>query len=157
MKSPTRIRIELHGIAPLPSDLDPDEEGLGYGRALTDCRARLSELAQRLGVCPLHRFEDDESALWDELEEDVLRDAEDEREAEQQLLGMLDEHGAWYDAEDGLATVRTLLEHLEREDPEGSMSNGSRTRDAIWDLRAVEAILHDAHDRGRRFRLARDT
>lgn len=151
MTAPTRIRIELHGVASLPPDLDPDEEGLDYGRALTAARSCLTSLAQRLGVRPLHRFEDDENALWDEMEEDVLRRAEDERDAEAELLGMLNEMGEWYDAGQGLETVSAMIDHFEEQDP-GTPVAGTTARDVLWDLRAVEAILGDAHRRGRRFR-----
>lgn len=154
MSAPTRIRLELLGLAPLPADLDPDEEGLAYGTALTDCRACLTSAAQRLGVRPLHRFEDDENRLWDELEEEVMRHAEDEREAEQEILSLLDERGAWHDAEDGLETVRALIRHLEQEGEGTPPANGCRPSAALWDLRAVEAILEDAHERGRRFRVS---
>lgn len=154
MSNPTRIRIELLGLAPLPADLDPDEEGLTYGSALTACRACLTAAAQRLGVKPLHRFEDDEDRLWDELEEEVMHQAEDEREAHQEILGLLDERGAWHDAEDGLETVRALVRDLEERDRGPELANGCRTRDVLWDLRAAEAILQNAHERSRRFRLS---
>lgn len=154
MSVPTRVRLELLGVAPLPSDLDPDEEGLTYGTALTDCRASLTTAAQRLGVRPLHRYQSDEDALWDELEEEVMRRAEDEREAEQEILSMLDERGDWHDAEDGLDTVKALIQHLEQDAAEAPVANGCRTRDVLWDLRALETILRDAQARGRRFRLS---
>lgn len=153
MSVPIRIRLELRGLAPLPSDLDPDEEGLTYGRTLEDCRACLTSAAQRLGVRPLHRFVSDESSLWDELEEEVMRTAEDEREAEQELLSLLDERGEWHDAEDGLDSVRALIRHLEQNGAGNPVASGWRTSDVLWDLRALEAILVEAHDRGRRFRL----
>ena len=149
----TAVRVELLGLAPLPSDLDPDEEGRGYGHALAECREALTGVAQRLGIRPLHRFATTESDLWDELAEEVMARAEDEREAEAEIQELLNERGDWHDPEDGLETVRTLIAHYESASTDADVSASSSAEDVLFDLRAIEMILAEAARKERGFRL----
>ena len=154
MPDATAVRVELLGLVPLPPDLDPDEEGRGYGLALAECRDALTAVAQRLGVRPLHRFATTESDLWDELAEEVMARAEDEREAEAEILELLNERGDWHDPEDGLDTVRALMAHYESAPPREAVCNSSSVADVLFDLRAIEMILGEAAAKQRGFRLA---
>ena len=154
MPAATAVRIELLGLAPLPPDLDPDDEGRVYGSAITTCRDALTGVAQRLGVRPLHRFASTESDLWDELAEEVMARSEDERDAEAEIQQLLNERGDWHDAEDGLHTVRSLIAHFESASPREIVCGAVAAGDLLFDLRAVELILAAAADRERGFRLA---
>ena len=149
----TAVRVELFGLAPLPSDLDPDEEGRGYGIALASCCDALTAVAHRLGIRPLHRFATNESDLWDELSEEVLARAEDEREAEAEILELLNERGEWHEAEDGLETVRALIAHYDSRPAGEIVCDSARVEEVLFDLRALELILAQAVHRERGFRL----
>lgn len=149
----TAVRVELLGLAPLPSDLDPDEEGRGYGIALATCCDALTAAALRLGIRPLHRFSTNESDLWDELSEEVLARAEDEREAEAEILELLNERGEWHEAEAGLESVRALIGHFELRPAAETVCGTATVEDVLFDLRALELILAGAVDRERGFRL----
>lgn len=154
MPAATAVRVELLGLAPLPPDLDPDEEGRGYGVAIARCRDALTAVAQRLGVRPLHRFASTESDLWDELAEEVMARAEDERDAEAEIQELLNERGDWHDPEDGLHTVRALIAHYETDGSHEAVCGGAAIADVLFDLRALELILGETAERERGFRLA---
>ena len=150
----TAVRVELLGLAALPPDLDPDEEGRGYGLALAECCDALTKLAQRVGVRPLHRFASTESDLWDELAEEVMARADDERDAEAEIQELLNERGDWHDPEDGLHTVRALIAHYDTEPPHAVVCGSTGAGELLFDLRALEMILAQAAGKERRFRLA---
>ena len=150
----TAVRVELLGLAPLPPDLDPDDEGLRYGLALADCCDALTAVAQRLGVRPLHRFASTESELWDELADEVMARVDDERDAESAILELMNERGDWHDPEDGLHSVQALITHYESASPQAPVGGPHTARDVLFDLRAVEMILTQAAKRERGFRLA---
>ncbi|HUF26525.1 MAG TPA: hypothetical protein VMM18_06025 [Gemmatimonadaceae bacterium] len=151
----TRIRLELTGLAQLPPDFDPDEEGFVYGKAFASCQAALTEAARRLGVLPLQRFSTNELDLYDEIEHDVMRELEDDDEANEEIENQLNQRGNWHDAEDGLHTLVTLIAHFENGvGAETELAGGWRVRDVLWDLRAFESILEAARANNRRFRIA---
>lgn len=150
----TVVRVELLGLAPLPPDLDPDDEGLRYGIALAECRDALTAVAQRLGVRPLHRFASTESDLWDELADEVMSRADGERDAEAEILELMNERGDWHDPEDGLHTVQALIAHFAAQAPRTIVCGPSTAQDLLFDLRALEMILAQAADKDRGFRLA---
>lgn len=121
------IELSKSGHQKLPPDLDPENQGLMYGKGLIAMSDELDALAAELGVRPISTFLDDSDML-------------DEEEREE--LGLPPAEAKWAPVEDGLNTVRVLL---------AALTAAGRSDEELWDLRVSERILSAAKS-GEKFR-----
>lgn len=120
---------------------DPGYNIYVNGRALARHEDALEKLALRTGARPLIEFfSADENSMAQLIEEGA---------GNQDLLRRLPPP-QWYAAADGLATVRLLLENLER-DPQQLGSEGAAV---LAELREYDEVLTKTEQRGLRWHLA---
>lgn len=124
----------------LESEIDGVESAPGSGVALLYQQRHIDALAERLEVTPLsHFFSRDPGAVAAYLTEQGLNPAD---------YDLPDEE--WHAAEDGLTTVRALLEGLNRD-----ASSVPQAEKVIADLGDIEQVLSVAALHGIRFHLDR--
>ena len=113
------------------------------GKALSRAEGELASLARRLGVRPLMEFF---SMSPDEYEADV---------AQFNPLAGIEQvppfQEDWFTAEEGLATVRALIGHLQAQPAAFSGADA-----ALSDLEAFAYVLEEAGKRGIRWHLCVD-
>jgi hypothetical protein len=113
-------------------------------KTLTKAASKLKEIAEDIGVSPLSGF-----VFGDERDREDYEDiAENEGWDYSPGGGKGDE---WFDADEGLDTVRALLGYIES-DPESL----KRPKAATEELKALEAVLEAARDAGTKFRFEFD-
>jgi hypothetical protein len=126
------------GGGDLPSELDPNDEGLVYGQKLPYVWGELERIAQQLGLTPLGAFAYRDPELFEEMGEEPPEQEE------------------WHEPAEAHKTVTGLLRFFQEADAgrlgEFGLSADDH-EDIVWDLSAYEAILRSASKDGDRLRI----
>ena len=138
---PTRLRTMAASLYIVVEGEDPGFDIFVNGHALARNEDDLERLAERLHVAPLLAFfSADENSMA------LLLDQGDE--APDWPLPL--PQPQWYDPADGLRTVRTLMDFLER----SPAALGSETQPILTELREYERVLRKTAQCGLRWHVA---
>lgn len=119
----------------LPSELDPDGEGVLYGHALAKAWDEVNQIARAIAATSLQKFyyEESEADYDEELYEQLNMAPPDIKE--------------WSDAGEALKTVKALLDFFRRPDRESQSPVNlppDECDEIVWDLKAYRVILEQA-------------
>lgn len=147
------IEIELGEIAPLPSTMDTQAEGLVYGTTVPQLLRQLDRIGHNLGIDKLDNFIYKDTSGYSR----ILQEAESEgnavlASAMRAEIATLAERPRWHEPSQARQIIRSLKEFvatnqkvLPGKDPQ------TTAKWTLWDLEAYDRILADLEDRGLKF------
>jgi hypothetical protein len=149
------LTIELeHGeIAPLPTTMDTQAEGLVYGTTVPQVLKQLDRISQDLGVAKLDNFIYKDTRGYRLL----LQEAEAEgnavlASAMRAEIATLDAQPRWHDPTVALQTIHSLKEFLATNSHTLPGKDPQATAQwTLWDLEAYDRILTDLERQGLKF------
>lgn len=139
--SPLSLRKMAASLYIVVEGEDPGFDIYVNGHALARNEDALEQLAERLHVAPLLEFFSADENSMALLRDEGAGNTEFDRPMPQPQ---------WYDATDGLLTVRTLIDFLDLT----PAALGSETQTALCELRDYERVLHKTAQHGLRWHLA---
>jgi hypothetical protein len=158
------IELENQGAAPIPSEMDPDQQGFVYGEAIFSSLSTVDAIARERGLPPLGGFMFEDAMLFADVLEDALEDDEKSRsdeELEQAIAAKIQqvsdkpEQDRWYEPADCLATVRKMRVYIHvdnhKEMAERLFKDTQLAIALLWDLEAYERILAQAQAQNTKF------
>ena len=119
-----------------------DADGFN-GNALSRHLKQLDEIAVATRVMPLSRFIDSHTMAYNSFDDD-------------QLAGMKVPAIAWFRIEQGLQTLRTILESIQRDTPPFESRRGDETEAVSKELKELETLLASVANDDNRFHLLID-
>jgi hypothetical protein len=147
------IELELGEIAPLPSTMDTQSEGLVYGTTVPQLLKQLDRISHKLGVDKLDNFIYKDTTGYSRL----LKEAESEgnavlASAMRAEIAVATDRPRWHEPSRARRTIHSLKEFIATDrDTLPGKDPQATAKWTLWDLEAYDRILSDLEERGLKF------
>ena len=147
------IELELGEIAPLPSTMDAQAEGLVYGTTVPQLLRQLDRISHNLGIDKLDNFIYKDTTGYSRL----LKEAESEgnavlASAMRAEIATVADRPRWHEPSRARRTIQSLKEFIATDrDTLPGKDPQATAKWTLWDLEAYDRILTDLEDRGLKF------